>query len=69
MSDAMFDNRPFCDCHQEYGERLIEALQWYEEKARNCRKLGGILEGDEARAALGADGGRRAREALVPPKP
>lgn len=58
------DNRPFCDCHQEYGEGLIEALEWYEEQARNCRKLHGIPEGEAARAALSADGGKRARAAL-----
>jgi hypothetical protein len=34
-----------------------EVLEWYEEKARNCRKLGGIPEGEEARNALSQDGG------------
>lgn len=45
-------------------DKLVEALRWYEEQASNCRKLGGIREGEDARAALDADGGQRARAAL-----
>lgn len=58
------DNQPFCDCHQEYGEGLIAALEWYEEKVRLCRKLHGIPDGEKARHALSSDGGARARKAL-----
>jgi len=43
-------------------ERLREALRWYEEKARDCRKI--HSEGDDARLALDRDGGFRARAAL-----
>jgi hypothetical protein len=39
-----------------------EALQWYEEQTRNCRKI--TSEGQAARANLDADGGLRARVAL-----
>ena len=67
MSDAMFDNSPFCDCHQDYAEGLIEALEWYAEQARLCRFI--HREGDAGRNALSADGGKRAREALNPSKP
>ena len=56
------DNRPFCDCHQEYGEGLIEALKWYGEQARLCRLI--HSEGDAGRHALSADGGKRANAAL-----
>lgn len=59
------DNRPFCDCHDEQGERMIEALEWYAEHARLCRLI--HSEGDKGRSALAADGGKRAREALAPP--
>lgn len=42
---------------------LREALEWYEEQARNCRKLSFL--GTPARVALAADGGERARAALA----
>ena len=38
------------------------ALEWYEEKVRDCRKV--TREGDEARDDLNVDGGKRARRAL-----
>ena len=60
------DNRPFCDCHQEYGEGLIEALEWYGEQARLCRLI--HSEGDAGRTALAADGGKRATAALAKPR-
>lgn len=44
---------------------MLEALRWYEEQARNCRKLGGINEGDAARAALDSDGGKKALAAIA----
>jgi hypothetical protein len=43
------------------------ALQWYADMVRDCRKLPGIPEGEDARAALETDGGRRARAALAAP--
>jgi hypothetical protein len=43
-------------------ERLEEALRWYEERLRDCRKV--TREGDEARAQLSSDRGDRARAAL-----
>lgn len=48
--------------------RLREALEWYGEQARLCRKI--TSEGDAGRQALGADGGKRAWAALsAPPAP
>lgn len=44
---------------------LLDALRWYEEQARNCRKIGGVPEGHAARAALDADGGKRALAAIA----
>ena len=38
------------------------ALEWYEEKVRDCRKF--TREGDEARDDLNVDGGKRAQRAL-----
>lgn len=43
---------------------MREALAWYAEQAENCRKI--THEGDTARHALDADGGKRARAALNP---
>lgn len=43
-------------------ERQRATLDWYADKAKSCRLIG--AGGDEARAALHDDGGRRAREAL-----
>ena len=50
---------------QEQGEvqRLREALEWYAEKSKQCRKIG--ADGDDARQALDLDGGFRARDALA----
>jgi len=45
------------------AERLAEALRWYAEQAQLCRKFGS--EGDAARHALSADGGKRANRALA----
>jgi hypothetical protein len=42
--------------------RLREELAWYGEQARLCRLI--HSEGDAGRAALDADGGKRARAAL-----
>ena len=42
------------------GQR--EALEWYAEQTRDCRKMG--RDGDRARQALDADGGARALAAL-----
>lgn len=44
---------------------LVEALEWYEQQAANCCKLPGIFAGEEARGALDADRGKRARKALA----
>jgi len=57
------------DFHKHYSGGLVSALDWYEEKVRLCRKLPGIPDGEAARNALSADGGRRAREALNFSKP
>ena len=38
------------------------ALEWYEEKVRDCRKVSSV--GNEARHDLDSDGGKRARLAL-----
>jgi hypothetical protein len=46
--------------------RLREVLEWYEPRLSDCRKLGSIREGEEARADLSRDGGERARAALRP---
>lgn len=50
---------------------LREALEWYGQQVKACRML--TREGDEARQALDADGGKRARAALAgdntPPAP
>lgn len=40
-----------------------EALEWYEEQVRNCRKI--TREGDGARQQLDRDGGERALTALA----
>lgn len=61
------DNRPFCDCHEEYGQNLVAALEWYGEQARLCRLI--HSEGDAGRHALSNDGGRLAREALAALEP
>lgn len=42
---------------------LVEALEWYEQKAAGCRKL--TSEGDECRQTLDSDGGKRAQTALA----
>ena len=42
---------------------LVEALQWYAEKAADCRKV--TREGEAGRLALENDGGARARAALA----
>ena len=44
-------------------QRLREALEWYAEKAKQCRKIG--ADGDNARQALDLDGGFRALDALA----
>ena len=41
---------------------LLEALEWYAEKVRDCRKVSSV--GNEARHDLDSDGGKRARLAL-----
>lgn len=41
---------------------MLEALEWYEEKVRECRKT--TCEGAEARHDLHYDGGKRAQLAL-----
>lgn len=46
------------------SDGLREALEWYADMVRKCRMI--HSEGDEARAALDADGGRRALSALTP---
>lgn len=46
----------------EEHKRLREALEWYEQRATNCRKI--TSEGDVARRELDADGGNKARSAL-----
>lgn len=43
-------------------EQGREALQWYAEQVAGCRKI--TSEGDAARHALDADGGKRAQAAL-----
>lgn len=43
--------------------KVREALLWYEENVRNCRKI--TSEGNDARHALDRDGGERARAALA----
>lgn len=48
---------------QAENARLAEALRWYAEQAQLCRKFGS--EGDGARHALSADGGKRANDALA----
>lgn len=42
---------------------LLEALEWYAERAAGCRKIGSA--GDPARNALEHDGGRRAHTAIA----
>lgn len=42
---------------------LVEALEWYAEQVKNCRKI--TSEGNDARNSLDADGGKRATAALV----
>lgn len=42
--------------------RIQETLKWYGEQARLCRLI--HSEGDKARNALAADGGKRAQDAL-----
>lgn len=62
--DAALNARP--PARQEQGDevrRLREALEWYEEKVQDCRKIGET--GDNARQALDLDGGFRARDALT----
>lgn len=57
------------DCATEWNTRqpdpapLVEALEWYERKVRDCRKI--TSEGDTARAILDSDGGSRAAETLA----
>ena len=45
---------------------LVEALEWYAEQVRDCRKI--TSEGDAARRTLDKDGGQRARAALAAAK-
>lgn len=42
---------------------VVEALKWYENAARDCRKI--TREGDAARHALHGDGGERASAAIT----
>ncbi|MDF2140819.1 hypothetical protein [Paenirhodobacter sp. CAU 1674] len=42
---------------------VVEALKWYESAACDCRKI--TREGDDARHALHADGGKRASTAIA----
>ena len=42
--------------------RLRAALEWYRDRTAECRLI--HSGGDAGRAALSADGGKRAREAL-----
>lgn len=44
------------------SDKASEALAWYAQQVANCRKL--TPEGEEARAALDRDGGKRAMDAL-----
>lgn len=46
------------------ANRMREALAWYAEQVRNCRKI--TSDGSDARAALDRDGGELARAALHP---
>ena len=48
---------------QSEVQRLREALEWYAEKSKQCRKIG--ADGDNARQALDLDGGFRALDALA----
>jgi len=43
-------------------DRLVDALRWYQEKAKYCRKI--TDEGEEARQALDMDGGEMAKTIL-----
>ena len=45
------------------GDAVRDTLQWYAEHVGGCRKIGG--DGDKARQALDADGGKRAVAALA----
>jgi hypothetical protein len=50
------------DAAEAKAARLETALEWYKVQVAHCRKH--TTDGFEARAALGADGGDRARAAL-----
>jgi hypothetical protein len=54
-----------CDCAEaaDLITELTEALRWYAEQVAGCRKI--TSEGEQARNALDADGGQRARAALA----
>ena len=44
-------------------DKAVEALEWYQEKAEGCRKI--TRDGDNARHALDADYGRRAKAVIT----
>lgn len=60
--DGLWKETPLY-AHPPIGPDVVTALQWYAETVAGCRKLTG--EGDSCRAALDADGGKRARAALT----
>lgn len=49
--------------NQTHAAGLADALEWYAEKVKECRKVGS--DGDNARQALDLDGGFRALNALA----
>lgn len=67
-SDAFTGVMTYCrgsDVHElrDAAEQMAAALTWYATQVAGCRKV--TVEGDKARHALDADGGRRAVAALA----
>lgn len=60
---AQWPTTPGLSARPSEVQRLRKALEWYAEKAKQCRKIG--ADGDNARQALDLDGGFRALEALA----
>ncbi len=50
--------------HRSVDRKKVAALEWYAKQVADCRKV--QSEGEAARVALDADGGKRARDALTP---
>jgi len=65
LERANAEGDKYIDVLFNHNREMADALNWYATMAKNCRKLSGIPEGDEARQALNDDGGHRAYKALA----